>query len=457
MAWASAEGFTAISDDDFARLVLAQRFADTPRFDASQSSWLPFPIWWDGLSMLFTSSRVEAIRQLYWVWSLLGVVGCYVAGRWLGAGRLAAALGALLCAALPHAVWLSMATVPDGYAAVLGLLAVASVGSARVDVRWLGATAAGVAALSRYEAWAVALVVAAFNGRDAMRSRKRVAPPEKQRQSALWGPALLALLGPCVWLIHGTINHGDAFFFVQRVADYRRDLGESLPHFAAALRGYPARLLTCEPELTLLMLSALACRASQARRFSRVAVATGALMLLLIAGDLRDGAPTHHPGRPLLLLWLSMALVTAALLSDWSRERPWRAGGITAGSLAAGFALRLLLPAHEPFADRESELAVGRALQPLLKQERALIYTPHYGYLAVMAGSRQPDRLLPVNCADPRQVHLEPCSEAGSLQSYAGAAGINWWVMEASRARSLELEIAGERPPYAWGQFTAAK
>lgn len=456
MAWASAEGFTAVSDDDFARLVLAQRFVNTPRWDASQSSWLPLPIWWDGLSMLLTSTRVEVVRQLYWVWSLFGVLGCYVAGRWLGATRLVAALGALFCAALPHAVWLSMATVPDGHAAVLGLLAVASVHSARTTVRWLGAAAACAASLGRYEAWAIAGVVAAFNGYDALRSSRSVEPVETVPRRALLGPALLALLGPCGWLIHGSISHGDAFFFVQRVADYRRDLGESLPNFVAALRGYPARLLTCEPELTLFSLSSIACRPSHARRFSRVAVAAAALMLLLVVGDLRDGAPTHHQGRPLLLLWLSMALVTAALMGAWYRDFPWRAGGITAAALATGLALRLFSPAHESFGSRESELEVGRALRQLLTQEQALIYTPHYGYLAVMAGSQQPDQLLPINCGDPRQVHLEPCEDPRSLQSYAESAGMAWWVMEASQARTLGLEIVGERPPYAWGRFTSA-
>lgn len=452
MAWARGSGFTAISDDDFARVVLAQRFTAAPRFDASQSSWLPFPIWWDGVSMLLVGQRVEALRRLYELWSLLGVVGCYIAGRWLGATRLAAALGALACAGLPHAVWLSMATVPDGYVAVLGLLAAASLHRERLELRWVGALAACAASLSRYEAWAIAAVVAGFNGVDAI--RHRTAPSSSGSGPALWGCALLAAFAPCAWLIHGALNHGDALFFVQRVADYRRGIGESLPHVAAAFSGYPARLLTCEPELTLLALVTIAVRWRRARRFTRIAVAMTAILLLLVAGDMRDGAPTHHAGRPLLMLWLSMALVCAALLSTWYRERPGRASAATLTAVAAGFTLRLYLPAHEPFVDRESELAVGRALSELLVHERALVYTPHYGYLAIMAGSQHPDRFIAVNCTDPRQADLEPCHSPAHLQTHARAAAVRWWVMAATQARALGLQASAQQPPYAWGRFS---
>ena len=40
-----ALGFRAVSDDDFARVVLAQEWAHAPRLDPPGTSWLPVPVW----------------------------------------------------------------------------------------------------------------------------------------------------------------------------------------------------------------------------------------------------------------------------------------------------------------------------------------------------------------------------------------------------------------------------
>ncbi|HEX3855498.1 MAG TPA: hypothetical protein VHW01_31260, partial [Polyangiaceae bacterium] len=41
LAWDN--GFRALSDDDYARISIAQRFAHTPHIDPSGTSWLPAP------------------------------------------------------------------------------------------------------------------------------------------------------------------------------------------------------------------------------------------------------------------------------------------------------------------------------------------------------------------------------------------------------------------------------
>ncbi len=38
-------GFRAVSEDDYARIVIAQRFAAAPRLDPSGTRWLPLPFW----------------------------------------------------------------------------------------------------------------------------------------------------------------------------------------------------------------------------------------------------------------------------------------------------------------------------------------------------------------------------------------------------------------------------
>ena len=46
-----AAGFEAVSDDDYARVVIAEEWARAPRFDASGTSWLPLPFWVVGAAM----------------------------------------------------------------------------------------------------------------------------------------------------------------------------------------------------------------------------------------------------------------------------------------------------------------------------------------------------------------------------------------------------------------------
>ena len=57
LVWAS--GFRALSDDDYARIVIAQRFAESPSLDPTGTSWLPLPFWLNGGAMLLFGASVE--------------------------------------------------------------------------------------------------------------------------------------------------------------------------------------------------------------------------------------------------------------------------------------------------------------------------------------------------------------------------------------------------------------
>ena len=57
MAWVLHVGFRQVSDDDYARAVIAEQFAHAPALDPSGTSWLPFPFWLHGgLMMIFGRS-----------------------------------------------------------------------------------------------------------------------------------------------------------------------------------------------------------------------------------------------------------------------------------------------------------------------------------------------------------------------------------------------------------------
>jgi len=55
-------GFRAISDDDYSRVVLAARFADTPSLDPSGTSWLPLPFWFYGALMALLGDSLGVAR-----------------------------------------------------------------------------------------------------------------------------------------------------------------------------------------------------------------------------------------------------------------------------------------------------------------------------------------------------------------------------------------------------------
>src|SRR6187402_2154709 len=189
-AWRS--GFRALSDDDYARLSIAQRFAQEPHFDASGTSWLPAPFWAYGAAFRGFGSGLGVSRTVAIVLALAATVLVYVAARVLGTSRMAAVVAAVLsCMLVPYSAFLGLAALPEVPCAALLLFSAATLASCAPTLRALGGVSLIVACLSRYEAWSVATVCAAFCLWDAVR----------QRRLAWLACAALALAGPALWLI----------------------------------------------------------------------------------------------------------------------------------------------------------------------------------------------------------------------------------------------------------------
>src|ERR1700690_3508203 len=115
-------GFRALSDDDFSRVVIAQSFAAHPSLDPSGTSWLPFPFWLYGTCMSLLGATLANAQLIAFSLGLLGALGVWIAGRWLGLSRNASLLGAIIACCLPYSAWLGVATTPDYCNAVLILL-----------------------------------------------------------------------------------------------------------------------------------------------------------------------------------------------------------------------------------------------------------------------------------------------------------------------------------------------
>jgi hypothetical protein len=232
-------------------------------------------------------------------------------------------------------------------------------------------------------------------------------------------------------MLHGQHAYGDPFFFVSRVASYRQMLGRSATSLAEALLGYPKALLRAEPELALALLAAIPLLWQRKLPRSLLRPALGALVLLgfLIWGDLRDGAPTHHPERPLLCIWLVGCLVAAVAVTHWfERRRGWLLAALPLVVTAS--VLRPWYTYRDSFADRRSELSIGRQASQLVRSGRLLIDSGDYGYFAVVAAFEDPRRAVGVVDGDPRQQKLAFPNPAARLQHHLRAASAEWAVID---------------------------
>lgn len=392
-----ASGFRAVSDDDYARVAIAERFADAPGIDPTGTSWLPFPFYLYGTALKLFGNSLSVASG---VAALLGVVStlvCWWAARLLGLSRWAALGGAALCALLPYSAYLGAAALPEAASAAICVFAAAALGHTGLP-RILGALALFAACASRYEPWAVALMFAVVSAFDAARTR--------DRRLAL--AAAIAAAFPVLWLLHGIVRHGDATFFIARVSAYRAALGGSDSLLERWLRT-PRGLVLGEPELCVaFLLVALPLtwftRATESRRLARFTGALLALFALLLVGDVRGSAPTHHGERALLSVWFGMALLAARAI-DHSRtlRRSSRLVLLfTSGALGLlGYGLRQKFP-RAAFVDRSDAVAIGVSARQRAVT-RLAIDSDDYAFFAIQAAFGHPARTLVLDDRDPRK------------------------------------------------------
>jgi hypothetical protein len=430
-------GFRAVSDDDYARAVIAEQWAHAPRWDASGTSWLPFPFWVTGAAMKLAGRDLVTARAVAVLLGLGAALLLYLAARWLGETPMVAGAAAVAATLFPWSARLGVATAPELFTAALVVLSLASLAS--VDGgrrRLLGGLGLLAATLSRYETWPVALVFAGLSALDARRAGGR------SERASLLGAAALALAGPLVWAGWNHVAHGDALHFLARVAAYRQALGGAEGGAAGRLWAYPLAIAREEPEVVALLVAALAVTAvvggvaalrarlaPWARPAAVAAVQVAALSLAMI----KDGAPTHHPERAVLAEMLLLAMIGGALaaraLASGAPRRPLALGAIAGAVALAAWSGRGARPS-EDFALRRDEEAIGAAAAGICPPgERALIEVADYGYLAVTAALGRPEDALPDRSVDPRDPR-RPSSFAGAaeLGLRVTTSGARWVV-----------------------------
>jgi hypothetical protein len=349
-AWSLRAGLFAISDDDFSRTVIAQEFACRLKLDPSGTSWLPAPFWLSGFAMRLTKSAHEVSRFTNLALTLIAIF--YFQFTLHTRARLPGAfIAGVIGVSVPWLVWLGACAVPDAWSAFL--LASAVFGLAELphlphgdprpsSPRWqmLDAVILAWCSLSRYEAWPVLLVHALVTA--------------KQRRSWFW---LWPLFAPAAWMVWNQFTHGDPLHFFARVSRFRD--GHAPMSYSDRFLYYPRELWRELPALSVFCCAAIAWAGrdlAKKGRWSRTAAGFGgtivpvacalSVLVFLVVGSLRNGAPTHHPVRAMLPAVLMLVPALVARVHAWFLQSNTRVGMKTWAVAVWGAVLAVIVGTH---------------------------------------------------------------------------------------------------------------
>jgi hypothetical protein len=410
-AWALHEGFSHVSDDDYARVVIAERFAHAPSFDPSGTSWLPCPFWLQGTAMLALGRTLSTAHAVAWLSGLASVLIGYAGLRAASVPRATAWVVTALVATSPWNTWLGVATVPEAVTAALAFAGVMTMSSPRW--RLTGALALFLAALSRYEAWPVCGCFAAQSLVAAVRA------PSVERRRALVAAAI-ALAGPCLWMAWNAHAHGSPVHFLTRVAAFHERHAAAIP-LAERLLAYPRALVRGAPEIVALGALGLLGGVEARARWRGPLRTTGLVLAFLEVGEIVGGAPTHHAERALVLVWWVLGgfgvdgVRAFVVRRAWARPKreAWAVAlaVVATGAIVGEWLDRMRAhPAAAPEEDRTAQVARGLSLRA--DDTAAVTVVPcAYEHFALMAAFGAPERVTvmpatgqPVTAACPEVV-----------------------------------------------------
>lgn len=456
-------GFVVVSDDDFARVVITQRFAAAPSFDPTGTSWLPLPFWIDGAAMMLFGSSLEVARALAVAAAIAsGALLAIVASK-LGMRGSRVVAASCATAWMPWSMQLGVATVPEVPASACAAIGAMTLASNDPAMRVFGGAAMLATTLSRYDAWPMAIAFCALSLVDSARSR------DARSRATLAFAGALGVVGIVGWSLWQRVHFGDPFRYLRLVRAYRQALGAG-PSIAQRVLGYPLGVVEELREVlgAAIVATGAAWASSRARssakssadlRWSRPLALAAIQLAMLIAGDVRDGAPTHHPERALLGPATIVLFASADAIGAWL-DSIARAGRRVAWSIAfaACFLGWIGVRLHRTMwwydaAPRLREVAAGRALRATVKPgERVLLDTRDfeggldYGYEAVRAAFGRPLDVVIDRDQDPRKPRVASAFESPErLATRASSAHVGV-LLAWGRTRARVAESIGATP-----------
>ncbi len=434
-------GFVAISDDDYARVTIAQAFASAPRIDPSGTSWLPLPFWTTGAWMMLFGSTLRAARLASIAVGVAASCGLLLAMRASGSSPRAAFVAAVAATIMPVSALTGVATVPELPTAALGACSLLLLRRRNRTALLASALCVLPATLSRYESWPVALVVAASAWIDT-RSRAADRPAIRPWQRA--GISALALSGIASWLLWNRIAHGDALHFHTRVSSFWFASGHAHGEaISQLLRGYPWTALAGVPVLSTLVLGALWLVQDRRALVPWRRPMGGALfvVLALTIMEATGGAPTHHPERTLMLVWMVEWAFATDLIERTGVIERLRLGSLAAAAIVVALLGRQLVEqAGQGQADRRAEERVGAWLGAHAARDTILIDPVDYGYFAIIAAAGAPARVALSHSIDPRDGSTpSPFAHEQALRERIAQTGARWLVVREDRGQAARL------------------
>ncbi|MCL2822953.1 MAG: glycosyltransferase family 39 protein [Polyangiaceae bacterium] len=481
-------GFSAISDDDYARTTISQEFAANPTLDPSGTSWLPIPFWITGTAMRVCGSNITTAIAVSLLLACASQVLIYTTARFANINAKSAWLGTLIWTFLPVSVFAGAATVPELPTAALCASAIILL--RRLDAKsiWLSSALILPATLSRYESWpiaaCIAVVIAAVSAAviaDSVRNRSTqntaatIYSHTRPKIFAGLGALSLACTGPIAWMIWNQHAHGDFLNFHSRVSAYwfawhgspHSSWQDMVEYFKF---GYFNQLL-----LDTLILGTVCIGSIYWNRLAKptphpnsgdksqtaphshsphltspwtvpIIVCTCAVAALLIA-QLNGGAPTHHPERPLLGLWAVGWIAAADMLprklcSTDRRLITWRT--LLAAAVCALMIIRLPALCKTYGVDRSEEIQIGKWLRQHAADntgsvENILIAPQDYGYFAILAAAQSGKSQNKITIASPiapgNHRSQSPFESEELLLRRAASENVKWLVVSSAESQ----------------------
>jgi len=434
-------GFEALSDDDFARVTLAQQFAEAPQLDPTGTSWLPFPFWLNGSLMAAFGRSLGVARAVTVLIACAFSLLLYASARMSRVPPTAAWLGVLIWTFVPVGVFAGASTVPELSTAALCASSLLLLRRSDLRASLVAAALVLPATLSRYEAWPIALFVAISIGippKDARRSGL-----SKASMAGRFGAVVLALLGPIAWISWNWHAHGDPMHFHARVSAYWFAWGGGTQPPWDMLAAYPKTVIFGAPVLVASAVGAVYWTQHREHLRSWLRPALGALVMLvaLTLAQSTGGAPTHHPERTLLLVWAIGWIATADLLAGEFARRG-RGWDLWRRAWLAGVIVFMLVRTHAltPWygVRRSEEVQLGRWLGE--NTHGPVLLAPiDFGYFAVMAGMGDPDRVMLASSVDPRAATApSPFEDEARLRERIARDSVQWLAATGEQARVAE-------------------
>jgi hypothetical protein len=198
--------------------------------------------------------------------------------------------------------------------------------------------------------------------------------------------------------------HGSPLHFLARVRSFRHAIGAADLPLRDKLLGYPRSLAQETPEVGLLGALGIAGVVFEPQlraRWRWALLGSGVVLFFLIVGDVRDGAPTHHPARALSPLWwvlVGCGVDAAATLSAraawgrWARTLAGAAAGVVAFGWLASLPGRWIAAPGESEAERR-DVQIARGSDLRARDVAGADVTPcAFEHFALLASWGRPER-----------------------------------------------------------------